>query len=807
MDSRDSKEEENDDILLEPKSLKSRMYLTQLQSYSKHKKAKMSYTPSTDSLSASHVIRSLRGGEPSTSTTTTSGKTSGDGTSKRVSTSHGERFCSPRYAVSPPATADEAYMRELQESWKSDPTAAHSSRSLVVSPLGRPESASRRKHTPTYHENWKRKRGKFALAEKQKPPDYQWIPFLGIAQRSRERIDNNPLCLALAYLLKRQPNTMEFIYLQPPKIPKTPEFDPYELEVVTYGQIDSPYYYTISSQGVTLFRDGDAEFTPLDQWERGYRSYKCIINLNVFRQYKYWKSWKVWKHVVRRKKKKISTELLLKLLFTCNVIFAAVLLHIRAMCSSLWTVRFLQLDVGEVYTLERFMSVQESRKEQNARILLELTNKAVEALRESCIKALSKLEEDLLGRRKDEPKDGTMKEVIEKDDGKEKSRGNKLVGVAARWKAQKERDSEEKESQERYTYLIAAAKRSEQVRLQNCVRLTDYLISDALREVLLSTLRDLLLRVAHKPPPVPETRQSVTLAAEAENANSPTSTEKVKEKEKIEEQPKRRLSRRGSSFRRSVAKRESTLLMNTEEEKKLDRLQVFEVDLAMTEDQLLLVPSYSEFEKNIEIWIKGMMDVVRSLRRLLYHPVLDGVVDKGDSSIDNLATYLDLIGEAQFGGLIASIKTSISLAYKDADKNKVTFITYVDNAIKSKCITQPRMRDEIKARTRDLAVFKEDIVRYRSEIKEIEAAPNSADIGILHINYVKLKETLLPFPRQALQNIYQLLPKLASEHYEVFINEIHMSEKKMGVKPSTVEEFVDIANFAEISRKRWFWIT
>lgn len=51
---------------------------------------------------------------------------------------------------------------------------------------------------------------------------------------------------------------MEFIYLQPPKVPRTPEFDPFELEVVTYGQIDSPYYYTVSSQGVTLFRDGDA---------------------------------------------------------------------------------------------------------------------------------------------------------------------------------------------------------------------------------------------------------------------------------------------------------------------------------------------------------------------------------------------------------------------------------------------------------------------------------------------------------------------------------------------------------------------
>jgi hypothetical protein len=59
-------------------------------------------------------------------------------------------------------------------------------------------------------------------------------------------------------LLKKHAGTMEFIYLQPPKYPKTAEFDPYELEIVTYGEIDSPYHYTMSAQGVTLFRDNDA---------------------------------------------------------------------------------------------------------------------------------------------------------------------------------------------------------------------------------------------------------------------------------------------------------------------------------------------------------------------------------------------------------------------------------------------------------------------------------------------------------------------------------------------------------------------
>lgn len=49
--------------------------------------------------------------------------------------------------------------------------------------------------------------------------------------------------------------------------------------------------------------------------------------------------------------------------------------------------------------------------------------------------------------------------------------------------------------QERYTYLIAAAKRSEQARLLNFVRLADYLVTDGLRMVLSNTLEELLFEI------------------------------------------------------------------------------------------------------------------------------------------------------------------------------------------------------------------------------------------------------------------------------------------------------------------------
>jgi len=58
--------------------------------------------------------------------------------------------------------------------------------------------------------------------------------------------------------LKEDPTRPEFVYLQPPKNTKSPKYDPYDLEIVRFCNLDKPYFYTMSCKGVTLFRDGEA---------------------------------------------------------------------------------------------------------------------------------------------------------------------------------------------------------------------------------------------------------------------------------------------------------------------------------------------------------------------------------------------------------------------------------------------------------------------------------------------------------------------------------------------------------------------
>lgn len=65
----------------------------------------------------------------------------------------------------------------------------------------------------------------------------------------------------------------------------------------------------------------------------------------------------------------------------------------------------------------------------------------------------------------------------------------------------------------------------------------------------------------------------------------------------------------------------------------------------------------------IDEYFQNALEVVRHLRRMMYHPLLDGVVDKGDVDVDNLQPYTELIGEAQFGPVMKNILKSISLYF------------------------------------------------------------------------------------------------------------------------------------------------
>lgn len=63
----------------------------------------------------------------------------------------------------------------------------------------------------------------------------------------------------------------------------------YDLELVALDKVDKTNYFTLSKEGVTQFRNKVSTFTGLAQWEREYKLFHKIANINFFKIYKRWK--------------------------------------------------------------------------------------------------------------------------------------------------------------------------------------------------------------------------------------------------------------------------------------------------------------------------------------------------------------------------------------------------------------------------------------------------------------------------------------------------------------------------------------
>jgi len=115
--------------------------------------------------------------------------------------------------------------------------------------------------------------------------------------------------------------------------------------------------------------------------------------------------------------------------------------------------------------------------------------------------------------------------------------------------------------QDRYMYLIAAAKRSEQIRLLRFVRLADYLLTDGLRILISNTLDDLLLKVTYN-------------------------EESAKQQQQLQNHP-------------TDLEGDASVAAFAFENTKALRPQVFEVTLIVESDMLCFKPTYHDFENEV----------------------------------------------------------------------------------------------------------------------------------------------------------------------------------------------------------------
>jgi dynein heavy chain, axonemal len=159
----------------------------------------------------------------------------------------------------------------------------------------------------------------------------------------------------------------------------------YDLELITQHQVDKRLYFTLSKEGVTMFRDKVSSFTSLAQWEREYVLFHKIANINFFKRYRRWKAFAVWKNSIRSKKRQNASESLQAKLFLFNPPLYRTLANIRGLCLELVKESsMISLVPGRIFELDEFISYQQTIHDKLRKSLNKLSATVLQTVRAAC---------------------------------------------------------------------------------------------------------------------------------------------------------------------------------------------------------------------------------------------------------------------------------------------------------------------------------------------------------------------------------------------------------------------------------------
>jgi dynein heavy chain len=158
----------------------------------------------------------------------------------------------------------------------------------------------------------------------------------------------------------------------------------YDLEVVSQDYIDKEYYFTLSKEGVTIYKDRVSQFTPLKQWEREALMFNKISDIRFFQIYKRWKAFKVWKSGLRQGKMGESTEALNTNLFVLCAPLREALLKVRTTSMPMASMGMLNMPPGFTFDADNFIQMQ-TEVADDLRVKLDnLSGTVLESVRLAC---------------------------------------------------------------------------------------------------------------------------------------------------------------------------------------------------------------------------------------------------------------------------------------------------------------------------------------------------------------------------------------------------------------------------------------
>ncbi|KAI5628238.1 dynein heavy chain 6, axonemal isoform X2 [Silurus asotus] len=531
----------------------------------------------------------------------------------------------------------------------------------------------------------------------------------------------------IAQIIQNNPH-LGFFYMMPTASKST-----YDLEIVTYANVQMLDYYTISAQGVTHYGRDGTDFTSLDCWVREYLYHQRLLRIPTFGHFRKRKAFRLWRANVRHKTISTCKEVLQRSVFIMNESLRPALISIRELCDHVSDVNLCVIEKQRSYTLQEFLSAQYAQVGEVSARLGTFRELVKEVALTACHTALLEA-----GYKPDYGKDGD---------------GSKPCA-----------DLEQlyEEIPDTKSYSQQHTKKTHCNRLTCFIRLADFLIMSTLHTVAFNSISKLLnaLQEYHIPS---HTLIQSWASAEAEHDTQDLDSMSVQNADDLALPmfiTELMLDIHGLSFQPSIKDFQES---------------VAEIISRFQETVLFLKPLV--LDSDFDSFTRPIINNKIEEKTCGDGPDLEGTLEN-DQHLQNL---------------IRNIKNSIQRAFEAADVYADTFkpfhLFYTEN--------ESLDLDALKEQEHAVAFFDESLKRYHHQHKQALAIKPKRHLGLLLVDTMQLKDKLTPSPLRCLEVINCMLPLLAKRKMDAVIGEIQDACYKLGLVPTTTIEYVNSLSFLE----------
>nr|XP_055061459.1 dynein axonemal heavy chain 6 isoform X1 [Misgurnus anguillicaudatus] len=525
-------------------------------------------------------------------------------------------------------------------------------------------------------------------------------------------------------------------------VPKSSiNYDPYNLKIVTYDNINKSDYYTISTHAVKHCCGSEVDCLALDRWEQEYRYHQQLLKIPVFTLFRKWKAFRVWRGNVRFKNIRKCRRFLQEHLFILNESLRPALIDIREMCHHISDMPLCRLEKDHTYTLRGFQRVQQKQLEEVSSRLEKFRELVMEVARSACRNALKES-----GHTPDYGDAETDNEALPSS------------GFGFFFE----------DAPEKMTYTQQANKRYHCNRLTCFIRLADYLIVNTTHTLVVNSVSKLL---------------SVF-------------------QEHIKHTPSHALIQ---SWTGSETGQDLDGKVTAEPNVDVVHQPMFITELMLDTHSLSYQPSIDDFQECVAEITGQFQDTVLSLDTLVpdsyfdafTQPVINRKVE--EKTFEDGPSLMEILEDDTYlQSIILNIKQSIQVAFDAANVFASTFepfrLFYKEN--------EELDLEVLKKQDHDVAFFASSLDKHHREHKESLAIKPKRPLGILLVDTTQLKQKLIPSPLRCLEVINDILPCLAKKKMDDIISEVQDAQFKLDLVPTTTNEYVNSLNFLEEIQKR-----